>query len=197
MILVAGPYRSGTDGDLGRIRRQPRAHDGAPRSSCTGAATCRSWGSGSRSRSSRQAGARRATGTRVRRARSTPIAERVLERCDACLRIGGPSEGADRMVALREPSRQAGLHRHRRRSRDRAVRPVEAPAFTQVRDDDRGRGARAGRAARLLRRRRAAEHRRQPGQADGRARTSSSSTRPASSAPGRRAFRCPSATPRS
>ena len=29
-----------------------------------------------------------------------PIAERVLERCDACLRIGGPSEGADRMVAL-------------------------------------------------------------------------------------------------
>jgi len=28
-----------------------------------------------------------------------PIAERVLERCDACLRIGGPSVGADRMVA--------------------------------------------------------------------------------------------------
>ena len=27
-----------------------------------------------------------------------PIAERVLARCDACLRIGGPSEGADRMV---------------------------------------------------------------------------------------------------
>jgi hypothetical protein len=28
-----------------------------------------------------------------------PVAERVLERCDAVLRIGGPSEGADRMVA--------------------------------------------------------------------------------------------------
>ena len=28
-----------------------------------------------------------------------PIAEQLLERCDACLRIGGPSEGADRMVA--------------------------------------------------------------------------------------------------
>ena len=27
-----------------------------------------------------------------------PVAERILERCDACLRIGGPSEGADRMV---------------------------------------------------------------------------------------------------
>jgi hypothetical protein len=31
-----------------------------------------------------------------------PIAERVLERCDACIRIGGPSEGADRMVATAE-----------------------------------------------------------------------------------------------
>jgi hypothetical protein len=28
-----------------------------------------------------------------------PIAERLLERCDGCLRIGGASEGADRMVA--------------------------------------------------------------------------------------------------
>jgi hypothetical protein len=28
-----------------------------------------------------------------------PIAEQVLDRCDGCLRIGGPSEGADRMVA--------------------------------------------------------------------------------------------------
>jgi hypothetical protein len=31
-----------------------------------------------------------------------PIAEEVLARCDACLRIGGPSEGADRMVATAE-----------------------------------------------------------------------------------------------
>jgi hypothetical protein len=28
-----------------------------------------------------------------------PIAERLLERCDGCLRIGGPSTGADHMVA--------------------------------------------------------------------------------------------------
>ena len=27
-----------------------------------------------------------------------PVAERVLARCDGVLRIGGPSEGADRMV---------------------------------------------------------------------------------------------------
>ncbi len=29
-----------------------------------------------------------------------PVAERVLARCDACLRIGGASEGADRMVRV-------------------------------------------------------------------------------------------------
>jgi hypothetical protein len=29
-----------------------------------------------------------------------PVAERVLARCDACLRIGGPSQGADRMVEV-------------------------------------------------------------------------------------------------
>ncbi|MFC5908926.1 DUF4406 domain-containing protein [Streptacidiphilus monticola] len=28
-----------------------------------------------------------------------PVAERLLERCDGVLRIGGPSAGADRMVA--------------------------------------------------------------------------------------------------
>ena len=50
MILVAGPYRSGTDGD-------PDADI------------------------------------------FHPVAEAVLARCDACLRIGGASEGADRMVA--------------------------------------------------------------------------------------------------
>jgi hypothetical protein len=34
-----------------------------------------------------------------------PIARRLLERCDGCLRIGCPSQGADEMAAL---ARQAG-----------------------------------------------------------------------------------------
>jgi hypothetical protein len=34
-----------------------------------------------------------------------PIAERLLERCDGCLRIGGASAGADRMV---ETARRLG-----------------------------------------------------------------------------------------
>ncbi len=29
-----------------------------------------------------------------------PISRRLIARCDACLRIGGPSKGADEMVAL-------------------------------------------------------------------------------------------------
>lgn len=34
-----------------------------------------------------------------------PVARRLVARCDACLRIGGPSKGADEMVAL---ARRAG-----------------------------------------------------------------------------------------
>jgi len=29
-----------------------------------------------------------------------PISRRLVSKCDACLRIGGPSKGADEMVAL-------------------------------------------------------------------------------------------------
>lgn len=36
-----------------------------------------------------------------------PIAERLVARCDAVLRIGGPSEGADAMVRL---AREHGRH---------------------------------------------------------------------------------------
>lgn len=36
-----------------------------------------------------------------------PIAERLLERCDAVLRMGGASQGADLMVQV---ARQRGLH---------------------------------------------------------------------------------------
>jgi ADP-ribose pyrophosphatase len=35
-----------------------------------------------------------------------PIAERLLARCDAVLRVGGPSQGADRMVDV---ARERGL----------------------------------------------------------------------------------------
>ena len=42
-----------------------------------------------------------------------PIAERLLERCDAVLRVGGASQGADLMVRIAEAR---GLHVYRRLS---------------------------------------------------------------------------------
>lgn len=96
MILVAGPYRSGTGGDPERIAANVeamtrvaldlyrRGHlpvlgewfalpliEQAERDDAGGDADAEIF---------------------------HPVAERVLERCDAVLRIGGPSEGADRMV---------------------------------------------------------------------------------------------------
>ena len=98
MILVAGPYRSGTDGDPARIQAN------------VDAMTVVSLELYERGHLPVMGewfalpliGAAEATG-RYADADATlfhPIAERVLARCDACLRIGGPSEGADRMVRV-------------------------------------------------------------------------------------------------
>jgi hypothetical protein len=40
-----------------------------------------------------------------------PIAVRLLERCDAVLRVGGPSAGADEMVAVAERQGLRVFHR--------------------------------------------------------------------------------------
>ena len=96
MILVAGPYRSGTDGDPAKIRANVEA--------MTRAAlelyhrghlpVLGEWFALPLIEEAELAGLEDAYEELFH-----PIAERVLERCDACLRIGGPSEGADRMVA--------------------------------------------------------------------------------------------------
>ncbi len=96
MILVVGPYRTGTDGDPARIR----ANVGA----MTRAAlelyhrghlpVLGEWFALPLIEEAELAGLEDAFEELF-----NPIAERVLERCDACLRIGGASEGADRMVA--------------------------------------------------------------------------------------------------
>ena len=95
MILVAGPYRSGTNGDPARIQANVDAMTGV-------------------SLDLYRRGHLPVMGEwfalpLIERAEADgdhdadeeifhPIAERVLARCDACLRIGGPSDGADRMV---------------------------------------------------------------------------------------------------
>jgi hypothetical protein len=97
MILVAGPYRSGTDGDPDRIRANVEAMTRV---------SLELWRRGHLPVMGEwfalplieQAVA---DGDPPDPDASIfhPVAERVLERCDACLRIGGPSAGADRMVA--------------------------------------------------------------------------------------------------
>jgi hypothetical protein len=98
MILVAGPYRSGTGDDPSKIAANVHAME---------AAALALW----------QAGHLPVLGEwfalpLIATAGSTgrgdavwdsifhPVAEQVAARCDACLRIGGPSAGADLMVSI-------------------------------------------------------------------------------------------------
>ena len=98
MILIAGPYRSGTDGDPARIEANVDAMTRA-------ALVLHRLGhlpvmgewftlpliEAAVADSDDPAAADGAI--------FHPVAEQLLARCGACLRIGGPSEGADRMVA--------------------------------------------------------------------------------------------------
>jgi hypothetical protein len=98
MILVAGPYRSGTDGDPARIAANVEAMTRV---------SLELWRRGHLPVMGEwfalplieQAVAEGASADAVDAEIFHPIAEAVLARCDGCLRIGGPSDGADRMVA--------------------------------------------------------------------------------------------------
>jgi hypothetical protein len=100
LILVAGPYRSGTGDDKALIAANMRAMNEAALQLF-------------------RAGHVPVTGESlalplIETAGSShigdgvfveifhPLASRMLQRCDACLRIGGPSRGADQMVAEAE-----------------------------------------------------------------------------------------------
>jgi hypothetical protein len=96
MILVAGPYRSGTDGDPARIQANV---DAMTRTSLAlyrrgHLPVMGEWFALPLIEEAERDGDGAAYEEIFH-----PIAERVLARCDACLRIGGPSEGADQMVA--------------------------------------------------------------------------------------------------
>ena len=97
-ILVAGPYRSGTDGDPARIQANVDAMTRV---------ALELWRRGHLPVMGEwfalplieMAVAQGAEASAADAEIFHPIAERLLERCDGCLRIGGASEGADRMVA--------------------------------------------------------------------------------------------------
>ncbi|MFD2011061.1 DUF4406 domain-containing protein [Streptomyces narbonensis] len=104
MILVAGPYRSGTGDDPHKLEANVRAMNEtalalfrAGHLPVTGEALALPL--------LEAAGGAR-PGDALFQEVFHPVAERLLSRCDAVLRIGGPSEGADMMVAR---AREQGL----------------------------------------------------------------------------------------
>ena len=87
MILVAGPYRSGTGDDPAKMADNVREmeHYALPLVAMAGS---------------------KSVGDAAFEEIFHPIAIRLLMRCDAVLRVGGPSHGADHMVEL---ARERGL----------------------------------------------------------------------------------------
>ena len=97
MILVAGPYRSGTGDDPAKIQRNVDAmSDMALRLFRAGHLPV--LGEWYALPLIEHAGSK-AIGDDVFNEIFHPIARRLLTKCDGCLRIGGPSQGADDMVA--------------------------------------------------------------------------------------------------
>jgi hypothetical protein len=97
MILVAGPYRSGTDGDPDRIAANIEAMTSVSlglyrRGHLPVMGEWFAW-------PLIEHAERTEPGVDHDADLFHAVAERVLACCDACLRIGGPSAGADRMVA--------------------------------------------------------------------------------------------------
>jgi len=109
MILVAGPYRAGTNDDPARMADNVRAMNRvALRLFRAGhVPVVGEWFA--------LPLAETAGSTRVGDAAYDeifhPIAHAVAARCDACLRIGGPSAGADGMVALAQSLGQTVFRR--------------------------------------------------------------------------------------
>jgi hypothetical protein len=97
LILVAGPYRSGTGGDPARIAANVEAMTAVAYTLFERGhvPVLGEWFALPLIEHAERLGVADADAAIFH-----PVAERVLERCDACLRIGGPSDGADRMVEL-------------------------------------------------------------------------------------------------
>jgi len=98
MILVAGPYRSGTNDDPELIARNVHAMtDMALRLFRAGHLPV--LGEWFALPLIALAGSKR-IGDAAFDEIFHPVSRRLVSKCDACLRIGGPSKGADEMVAL-------------------------------------------------------------------------------------------------
>jgi hypothetical protein len=100
MILVAGPYRSGTDGDPAKIAANLKAmNDTALDLYRMGHLPM--LGEWLALPLIKTAGSQEEADA-IFDEIFHPSAERLLSKCDGCLRIGGASSGADRMVSTAE-----------------------------------------------------------------------------------------------
>jgi hypothetical protein len=98
LILVAGPYRSGTNDDAALIARNVEAMtETSLRLYRMGHLPV--MGEWLALPLIEHAGST-AVGDTIFNEIFHPIAQRLVAKCDACLRIGGASKGADEMVAL-------------------------------------------------------------------------------------------------
>jgi hypothetical protein len=105
LILVAAPYRSGTNDDPALIAKNVEAMtDTSLRLFRMGHLPV--MGEWFALPLIEHAGSR-AAGDAVFNEIFHPIARRLVAKCDACLRIGGPSQGADDMVGLARQHGQA------------------------------------------------------------------------------------------
>lgn len=98
MILVAGPYRSGTGDDPAKIAKNVEAMTETALQLFR-AGHLPVMGEWFALPLIAHAGSVQ-VGDAVFNEIFHPISRRLVEKCDACLRIGGPSAGADEMVAL-------------------------------------------------------------------------------------------------
>ena len=100
MILVAGPYRSGTGGDPALIQANVDAMTAVALDLFVRGhlPVMGEWFALPLIEAAEAAGTFDDPDATI----FHPIAERILERCDGCLRIGGPSVGADRMARVAE-----------------------------------------------------------------------------------------------
>jgi hypothetical protein len=109
LILVAGPYRSGTGDDPEKLKANVKAMEALalPLFRAGHLPVVGEWLA---LPLVELAGSKR-VGDAAYDEIFHPIAERMVVRCDAVLRIGGPSAGADEMVRLARAHGRAVYHR--------------------------------------------------------------------------------------
>jgi hypothetical protein len=109
MILIAGPYRSGTGDDPAKMSANVRAMEAyaLPLFRAGHVPVVGEW----LALPLVQLAGSQAVGDAAFAEIFHPIAERLLARCDAVLRVGGASAGADQMIAVAQAQGLQVFHR--------------------------------------------------------------------------------------